>query len=96
MSSSNFGSSAHQQSKIKKTSCVWFEGSNFAPWTQTLCIFVMKFSRHLMLFKLVTFATHTCTSWSFGSSNLSTIVHHGITDVVQTNEAIYMFLFWGS
>jgi hypothetical protein len=35
---------AHRLSEIKKALCVWFEGSNFAPWTQTLFIFVMKFS----------------------------------------------------
>jgi hypothetical protein len=25
-----------QQSEIEQASCVWFNGSNFAPWTQTI------------------------------------------------------------
>jgi hypothetical protein len=84
---------AHQQSKIELTSCVSFKDSNFAPWTQILCVFIMKFSRHLLLFKFIKFATCTCTGWCFGSNKFNTIVHHGIGDVVQTDEAIYMFLF---
>jgi hypothetical protein len=96
VSSSNFGSSSTLQLKIEYASSIWFKGSNFVPWIQTLCVFIMMFSRHLLLFKLVKFATCTCMSWCFGSSKFSTIVHHGIKDVVQIDETIYMFLFRGT